>query len=78
MMPRTQAVVDYMESTGESDPLVRVGWASRDGFKPFPGGGASWGCGGAGDDLYSYAFDGRNLWTGDLRARARMCVVYVV
>uniref|UniRef100_A0A8C5ALD5 Ryanodine receptor 2 n=1 Tax=Gadus morhua TaxID=8049 RepID=A0A8C5ALD5_GADMO len=43
---------------------VRVGWASTDGYAPYPGGGEGWGCNGAGDDLYSYSFDGLHLWSG--------------
>lgn len=31
---------------------------------PYPGGGEKWGGNGVGDDLYSYGFDGANLWTG--------------
>uniref|UniRef100_A0A8C5FWP2 Ryanodine receptor 2 n=1 Tax=Gadus morhua TaxID=8049 RepID=A0A8C5FWP2_GADMO len=42
---------------------VRVGWASTDGYAPYPGGGEGWGCNGAGDDLYSYSFDGLHLWS---------------
>ena len=30
----------------------------------FPGGGEKWGGNGVGDDLYSYGFDGAQLWTG--------------
>ena len=44
---------------------VRVGWASTDGYAPYPGGGEGWGCNGAGDDLYSYSFDGLHLWSGE-------------
>lgn len=31
---------------------------------PYPGGGEKWGGNGVGDDLYSFGFDGANLWTG--------------
>lgn len=30
----------------------------------YPGGGEKWGGNGVGDDLYSYGFDGAQLWTG--------------
>uniref|UniRef100_A0A668AN21 Uncharacterized protein n=1 Tax=Myripristis murdjan TaxID=586833 RepID=A0A668AN21_9TELE len=43
---------------------LRVGWASTNGYAPFPGGGEGWGGNGVGDDLYSYGFDGLHLWSG--------------
>lgn len=49
--------------TAESTHL-RVGWASTEGYSPYPGGGAEWGGNGVGDDLYSYGFDGLHLWSG--------------
>jgi len=33
-------------------------------YIPYPGGGEKWGGNGIGDDLYSYGFDGANLWMG--------------
>lgn len=33
-------------------------------YVPYPGGGEKWGGNGVGDDLYSFGFDGSNLWTG--------------
>lgn len=33
-------------------------------YVPYPGGGEKWGGNGVGDDLYSFGFDGANLWTG--------------
>lgn len=35
-------------------------------YVPYPGGGEKWGGNGVGDDLYSFGFDGANLWTGKL------------
>ena len=43
---------------------LRVGWANTAGYVPYPGGGEKWGGNGVGDDLFSYGFDGRHLWTG--------------
>uniref|UniRef100_A0A8K9UIP4 Ryanodine receptor 2 n=1 Tax=Oncorhynchus mykiss TaxID=8022 RepID=A0A8K9UIP4_ONCMY len=43
---------------------LRVGWATTDGYQPYPGGGEGWGGNGLGDDLYSYGFDGLHLWSG--------------
>jgi len=34
-------------------------------YVPYPGGGEKWGGNGVGDDLYSFGFDGSNLWTGN-------------
>ncbi|XP_040407848.1 ryanodine receptor 2 [Cygnus olor] len=60
-----ELMVDHLESfvTAESTHL-RVGWASTEGYSPYPGGGAEWGGNGVGDDLYSYGFDGLHLWSG--------------
>ncbi|KAG2467378.1 RYR2 protein, partial [Polypterus senegalus] len=54
-----ELIVDHIESfvMAESTHL-RVGWASADGYFPYPGGGEGWGGNGVGDDLYSYGFDG--------------------
>uniref|UniRef100_A0A8C3CTU5 Ryanodine receptor 1 n=1 Tax=Cairina moschata TaxID=8855 RepID=A0A8C3CTU5_CAIMO len=49
---------------------LRVGWAMAGGYSPYPGGGEGWGGNGAGDDLYSFAFDGLHLWAGRGVARA--------
>ncbi|XP_006872072.1 PREDICTED: ryanodine receptor 2 [Chrysochloris asiatica] len=43
---------------------LRVGWASTEGYSPYPGGGEEWGGNGVGDDLFSYGFDGLHLWSG--------------
>lgn len=33
------------------------------GYVPYPGGGSKWGRNGVGDDLYSFGFDGADIWT---------------
>ncbi|MGH0130667.1 UNVERIFIED_CONTAM: hypothetical protein FKN15_003166 [Acipenser sinensis] len=60
-----ELIVDHVETfvTAEATHL-RVGWASTDGYSPYPGGGEGWGGNGVGDDLYSYGFDGLHLWSG--------------
>nr|XP_015218325.1 PREDICTED: ryanodine receptor 2 isoform X6 [Lepisosteus oculatus] len=60
-----ELIVDQVEPfvTAEATHL-RVGWASTDGYCPYPGGGEGWGGNGVGDDLYSYGFDGLHLWSG--------------
>ncbi|XP_056343727.1 LOW QUALITY PROTEIN: ryanodine receptor 2 [Oenanthe melanoleuca] len=60
-----ELMVDHLEPfvTAESTHL-QVGWASTEGYSPYPGGGAEWGGNGVGDDLYSYGFDGLHLWSG--------------
>ncbi|NXO78085.1 RYR2 protein, partial [Sitta europaea] len=60
-----ELMVEHLEPfvTAESTHL-RVGWASTEGYSPYPGGGAEWGGNGVGDDLYSYGFDGLQLWSG--------------
>ncbi|XP_062344990.1 ryanodine receptor 2 [Cinclus cinclus] len=60
-----ELMVDHLEPfvSAESTHL-RVGWASTEGYSPYPGGGAEWGGNGVGDDLYSYGFDGLHLWSG--------------
>ncbi|XP_052768471.1 ryanodine receptor 2-like isoform X9 [Mya arenaria] len=59
-----EVVVDQFEWSSHLSPLLRIGWANSSGFVPYPGAGEGWGCNGAGDDLYSFAFDGVSLWTG--------------
>lgn len=56
-------VIQY-EPVTHLHPVLRIGWANTGGFVPYPGGGEQWGANGCGDSLYSYAFDGENLWTG--------------
>ncbi|XP_016377141.1 ryanodine receptor 2 [Sinocyclocheilus rhinocerous] len=60
-----ELIVDHVEAfvTAEATHL-RVGWASTQGYGPYPGGGEGWGGNGVGDDLYSYCFDGLHLWAG--------------
>ncbi|KAJ1155514.1 hypothetical protein NDU88_008244 [Pleurodeles waltl] len=60
-----ELIVDHMEPfvTAEVTHL-RVGWASTEGYSPYPVGGEEWGGNGVGDDLYSYGFDGLHLWAG--------------
>ncbi|XP_056627769.1 ryanodine receptor 2 isoform X3 [Triplophysa dalaica] len=60
-----ELIVDHVEPfvTAEATHL-RVGWASTQGYWPYPGGGEGWGGNGVGDDLYSYGFDGLHLWAG--------------
>lgn len=60
-----ELIVDQVEPfvTAEATHL-RLGWATTDGYSPYPGGGEGWGGNGVGDDLYSYGFDGLHLWSG--------------
>ncbi|XP_068106648.1 ryanodine receptor 1 isoform X3 [Hyperolius riggenbachi] len=60
-----EVIVDHVEpfATAETTHL-RVGWALTEGYSPYPGAGEGWGANGVGDDLYSFAFDGLNLWSG--------------
>ncbi|XP_021344165.1 ryanodine receptor-like, partial [Mizuhopecten yessoensis] len=59
-----EVMLDHLEVVSHLPPVLRVGWANTYGFVPHPGGGEKWGANGAGDNLYSYAFDGQSLWTG--------------
>ena len=61
-----EVVIDHFEAATHLPPVLRIGWANSKGFVPYPGGGEGWGCNGAGDDLYSFAFDGIHLWTGKI------------
>ena len=70
-----EAIVDHIEYATQQAPQIRIGWANTDGFVPYPGGGEGWGGNGAGDDLYSYAFDGCNLWTGKLPSFLICCIL---
>lgn len=51
-----------------------MGWANNEGFRPFPGGRQGWGSCAVGDDLFSFGFDGENLWTGGKPKRIRNVV----
>lgn len=59
-----EVVIAFIEQCTHQTPVLRIGWGNTEGFIPYPGGGEHWGANGVGDDLYSYAFDGVNLWTG--------------
>ncbi|XP_075211293.1 ryanodine receptor [Lycorma delicatula] len=59
-----EVTMDHIEQTTHMTPHLRIGWANTSGYVPYPGGGEKWGGNGAGDDLYSFGFDGANLWTG--------------
>ncbi|KAF4082236.1 hypothetical protein AMELA_G00149190 [Ameiurus melas] len=60
-----ELIVDHVEPflTAQAGHL-RVGWALTEGYSPYPGAGEGWGGNGVGDDLYSYSFDGLQLWSG--------------
>lgn len=57
-----EAEVEHLETMTRTPPVLRVGWANTVGYKPFPGSGDGWGCGGVGDDFYSYGFDGLHVF----------------
>ncbi|XP_043930092.1 ryanodine receptor 3 [Protopterus annectens] len=57
--------IDQVDPFLTAEPThLRVGWATTEGYSPYPGGGEGWGNNGVGDDLYSYGFDGLHLWSG--------------
>ncbi|XP_072162212.1 ryanodine receptor isoform X2 [Bemisia tabaci] len=59
-----EVTLDHIEKTTHMTPHLRIGWANTAGYVPYPGGGEKWGGNGVGDDLYSFGYDGANLWTG--------------
>ncbi|KAJ3606334.1 hypothetical protein NHX12_025855, partial [Muraenolepis orangiensis] len=60
-----ELMIDQVDHFVTSEPThLRVGWANTAGYAPYPGGGEGWGANGVGDDLYSYSFDGLQLWSG--------------
>ncbi|XP_028825170.1 ryanodine receptor 1-like isoform X5 [Denticeps clupeoides] len=60
-----ELMVDHVDPFVTAQPFhLRVGWALTEGYSPYPGGGEGWGSNGVGDDLYSYSFDGLQLWSG--------------
>lgn len=61
-----EAIIDHIETVSHLAPHIRIGFANTEGFVPYPGGGSHWGANGVGDDLFSYGFDGVNLWTGNV------------
>ncbi|KAL3874970.1 hypothetical protein ACJMK2_037916, partial [Sinanodonta woodiana] len=67
-----EIIIDQYEPATHLPPTLRIGWANTQGFVPYPGGGEQWGCNGLGDDLYSFAFDGVNLWTGGKPKQVRI------
>ena len=67
-----ELVVIQFESATHLPPMLRVGLANTNGFVPYPGSGEQWGSNAVGDDLYSYAFDGVNLWTGQFNYTNRV------
>ncbi|XP_031434602.1 ryanodine receptor 2 isoform X2 [Clupea harengus] len=65
-----ELVVEKAEPFVTAEPThLRVGWACAEGYCPSPTGGDGWGPNGAGDDLYSYGFDGLHLWAGGIGRR---------
>ncbi|XP_070577063.1 ryanodine receptor 2-like isoform X7 [Ptychodera flava] len=59
-----EVAVDAVTHTTPRQAFLRVGWATTEGFRPYPRGGEGWHSITVGDDLYSYGFDGLQLWTG--------------
>ncbi|TGZ67043.1 hypothetical protein CRM22_004998 [Opisthorchis felineus] len=59
-----EVIVDALETVTHEPAHLRVGWGNTEGYDAQPGGGAGWGAACLGDDLFSYAFDGRCLWAG--------------
>uniref|UniRef100_A0A5K3EZT7 EF-hand domain-containing protein n=2 Tax=Mesocestoides corti TaxID=53468 RepID=A0A5K3EZT7_MESCO len=59
-----EVFIDALETVSHQPPGIRIGWGNTDGFTPHPVGGPGWGGISLGDDFYSFAFDGQNLWTG--------------
>jgi ryanodine receptor 2 len=53
--------IDFIESLPGSVPHCRIGWATTD-FHPTPDGSDGFNSIGVGDDVYSFGFDGANLW----------------
>lgn len=59
-----EVIIDSLETVTHQPAQIRVGWGNTEGYDAQPGGGAGWGAASLGDDLFSYAFDGRCLWAG--------------
>ncbi|XP_078000970.1 ryanodine receptor 2-like [Glandiceps talaboti] len=59
-----EMAVDAISNATPRPAFLRVGWATTEGFRPYPRGGEGWHSVAVGDDLYSYGFDGLALWTG--------------
>ncbi|KFD64964.1 hypothetical protein M514_11549 [Trichuris suis] len=64
-----EAELEYMDSMSSSYPRphLRVGWASSAGYVAYPGSGKKWGCNGVGDDMFSFGFDGKNMYAGGVK-----------
>ncbi len=57
--------IDFIENDSASGPPhLRIGWATTE-FRPASDGADGFSPTGLGDDVYSYGFDGRNLWFGN-------------
>ncbi|OQV16827.1 Ryanodine receptor [Hypsibius exemplaris] len=67
-----EAIIDHVEPVSNTIPHIRVGWANTDGYTPYPGGGERWGANGLGDCMFSFGFDGTNIWTGGQSRAVRM------
>ncbi|VDP80904.1 unnamed protein product [Echinostoma caproni] len=59
-----EVIIDALETVTHQPAQIRIGWGNTEGYDAQPGGGAGWGAASLGDDLFSYAFDGRYLWAG--------------
>lgn len=59
-----EVFIDALENIAHQPAGIRIGWGNTDGYTPHPVGGPGWGGISLGDDFYSFAFDGQNLWTG--------------
>ncbi|VDO05596.1 unnamed protein product [Rodentolepis nana] len=59
-----EVFIDALENISHQPAGIRIGWGNTDGYTPHPVGGPGWGGISLGDDFYSFAFDGQNLWTG--------------
>ena len=66
-----QVFIDNIELRTSNPPHLRIGWANNDGFLPYPGGSYGWGSCGLGDDIYSFAFDGQNIWNNGTHRKVR-------
>ena len=58
-----EVTIDHIETVSFTEPHFRIGWANSNGYIPYPSGGYKWGSNGVGDDLYSFGFDGAQIWT---------------
>ena len=56
-----EVVIDHIEQVTHVQPHIRIGWATTH-FQPSPGHGDGFSSNGIGDNIYSYGFDGQNVW----------------